>query len=113
MKNNGFTLVELLAVLVILSLITLITVPIILGVLNSSKKNLNDTQVKAIENAAQNWGVRNVTVVDGGVSISCVEANELYDKGFLDNKVSGVVRITYEDNQLVYTYEKEGVCSDK
>ena len=37
-KNKGFTLVELLAVIVILALIALIATPIILNVINDAKK---------------------------------------------------------------------------
>ena len=38
MKNKGFTLIELLAVIVILAIIALIATPIILGIINDSKK---------------------------------------------------------------------------
>ncbi|MEG0826151.1 MAG: prepilin-type N-terminal cleavage/methylation domain-containing protein [Bacilli bacterium] len=38
-KTNGFTLIELLAVIVILAIIAVIATPIILGVINSAKKN--------------------------------------------------------------------------
>ena len=38
MKNKGFTLIELLAVIVILAIIALIATPIIIGIINDSKK---------------------------------------------------------------------------
>lgn len=38
-KNKGFTLVELLAVIVIIAIIALITTPIVLNVVQSSKEN--------------------------------------------------------------------------
>ena len=38
MKNKGFTLIELLAVIVILAIIALIATPIILGIINDTKK---------------------------------------------------------------------------
>ena len=38
MKNKGFTLIELLAIIVILAIIAVITVPIILGIIDDSKK---------------------------------------------------------------------------
>ena len=38
-KRNGFTLVELLAVIVILALIALIATPIILNIINDTKKS--------------------------------------------------------------------------
>ncbi|MCI5553145.1 MAG: prepilin-type N-terminal cleavage/methylation domain-containing protein, partial [Tenericutes bacterium] len=39
MKNKGFTLIELLAVIVILAVISLIAVPMILGVIEDSRKS--------------------------------------------------------------------------
>ena len=39
MKKNGFTLVELLAVIVVLAIIALIATPIVLNVIEKSKKN--------------------------------------------------------------------------
>ena len=39
MKKKGFTLIELLAVIVILAIIALIAVPIVLQIINSSKKS--------------------------------------------------------------------------
>ncbi len=39
MKRNGFTLIELLAVIVILSVISLITIPIVTGVIDTSRRN--------------------------------------------------------------------------
>ena len=38
MKKRGFTLIELLAVIVIVSVVAVIAVPIILNVINNSKK---------------------------------------------------------------------------
>lgn len=55
MKNKGFTLVELMGVIVLLGVLVLIAVPAITGVLKSSKEDLYKTQLKTIELAAKNW----------------------------------------------------------
>ena len=39
MRNKGFTLIELLAVIVILAIIALIATPIVLGIINDSRKS--------------------------------------------------------------------------
>lgn len=44
MKKRGFTLVELLAVIVIVSVVAVITVPVILNVINNSKKEAINNQ---------------------------------------------------------------------
>ena len=53
MKNNkGFTLVEVLAMLVVLGIIIGVTVPNITGILNNQKTNLiAEDGIKMIENA--------------------------------------------------------------
>ena len=53
MKNKGFTLVELLAVLILLSIIIIIAVPNVLSALTSSKDSLNKIQKKNVEYAAE------------------------------------------------------------
>ena len=55
MRKNAFTLIELLAVIVILAIIALIATPIILGIIKDSKDNANkrsiDNYAKAVQNA--------------------------------------------------------------
>lgn len=61
MRNNkGLTLIELMAVLVILSIIATITVPLIFKQVKENKDKLYEEQVSEIENAAQNWAADNI-----------------------------------------------------
>ena len=46
MKNKGFTLMELLAVIVILAIIALIATPIILGIIDDTKEDANERSVE-------------------------------------------------------------------
>ncbi|MDO4963092.1 MAG: prepilin-type N-terminal cleavage/methylation domain-containing protein, partial [bacterium] len=48
MRKNGFTLIELLAVIVILAIIALIAVPIIIDIIEDSKK-------EALKRSAENY----------------------------------------------------------
>ena len=77
MKNRGFTLVELLAVVVILSIIALILVPNIVGNINNYRDKLNDTQIKNIESAARVWGSDNLYIMpnDSESTNVCYYAN--------------------------------------
>lgn len=115
MKNKGFTLVELLAVIVILAIIAVITIPNLIGVVNTSRTKLNKEQKLAIENAAREWGVKNLYIDDNNVSVNKLSAKKLQDDGFLEKKDSlkGInindlnkagVCIKYKSNQYVYTY---------
>ena len=51
--KNGFTLVELLAVISILAIIVIIALPNIMGMFNSAKKSSFTSEVKNIISAAQ------------------------------------------------------------
>ncbi len=115
MKNKGFTLIELLAVVAILAIIAIITVPTMVGTVETSRKKLNAEQKLAIENAAREWGVKNLYIDDNNASVNKLSVKTLQDEGYLDKKASlkGIkiddldkagVCIKYESNQYVYTY---------
>ena len=53
MKKNAFTLIELLAVIVILAIIALIATPIILGIINDAKKGSRERSIDNIIHAAE------------------------------------------------------------
>lgn len=52
-KEEGFTLVELLAVIVILGIIVAIAVPAVGGVIDNAKGNANDAQTELVKDAAR------------------------------------------------------------
>lgn len=54
-NKKGFTLVELLAVIVILGVLTAIAVPSVLGISKKIKSNMYDSKIKTIEVAAELW----------------------------------------------------------
>ena len=66
MKNKGFTLVELLAVIVILAVISLIATPMILGVIETAKKSAAVESVNGILDAADKYMI--TSMLEGGKS---------------------------------------------
>ena len=60
MNKNGFTLVELIAVIVILGLLALIANSSVVNVVKNSKSDLYNAQLKLIESAAETWGNDNL-----------------------------------------------------
>ena len=59
MKNKGFTLVELLAVIVILAIISIITIPMIGNVIEESKKKALEQSVNGLVEAARYYSIDN------------------------------------------------------
>ena len=71
MKKKGFTLIELLAVIVILAIIALITVPVVIKIINNSKKGAaEDSTYGIIESAKLFWASKQY---DFGKNYSLVE----------------------------------------
>ena len=52
-KNKGFTLIELLAIIVILAIIAVITVPIVLDIIEKSRKGAAFDSVYGITDTAK------------------------------------------------------------
>lgn len=123
MNKSGFSLIELLVVIVILSIIAVITTPIILDVISNTSKELSREQEQIIENSARMWGVKNLSVDESNNPIynsnlkNSITINELRNAGFLEKKelrnlnlssselnTAGVC-ISY-DNQYLYTFTK-------
>ena len=67
MEKKGFTLVELIAVIVILSIILLISIPVLVNNIQAKKGTASDRVYKLIETAAQNYLID--YSIDGTVSI--------------------------------------------
>lgn len=54
--KNGFTLIELMAAIIILSIISLISVPLVEQTLVNIRKDSYDTQINSIKASAKQWG---------------------------------------------------------
>lgn len=121
---RGFTLVELLAVIVILGLIGMLTYPEISNVLNDSKNKAYESQVALVEKAAKEWGVENVSslpkncggssnvslssLISGGyISGTVINGTEVIKNPKNNRGLSGSVRVTYDcasSPKYVYKY---------
>lgn len=118
--KRGFTLVELLAVIIILGIIALISFPNIINIFLGSSKKLMETQIKQIENVSRTWATQNTGKI-GDCYILTLE--ELKKLGLLQNEdiinpdtnkeLDGCVKIVYSTstNQNDYTYTEAVNCS--
>lgn len=124
MNKKGFTLIELLAVITLLSIILTITFSVVTNVLENSRANTYDSQIKTIENAAKRYISDNIQTLneDGTNLISTTEDNFVFIKtlqreGYLNSKeilknpktdrtMTGCVVASYAKTykQFQYTY---------
>ena len=58
MKKKGFTLIEMLTVIVVLSIIITITIPIVVNRIDSSRRKAYNIQIEEIKRAATAWTAR-------------------------------------------------------
>ena len=85
MNKKGFTLVELLAVIVILAIIITIAVPSTIAVSNKIKKKMYNTKVDMIMDAAKMYGQDNSSKVNSDEN-SCnvlVKVSDLINGGYV------------------------------
>lgn len=116
MKKNGFTLVEMLAVLVILSLLVALAIPSYLLILKDVKKDNYTSKITEIETAANKIG-ENIKDEIKDLGAACyritvadlIEMGELISESKKDNVIYnpvdntpllGEVRICYDSNDF-------------
>ena len=88
MKNkNGFTLVELLAVIVILSLLALLTSTAVTKLVKDSKEDLYQNQIELIKASAEAWGADNIYKLPPAGECSYITVENLKQYGILDSSV--------------------------
>lgn len=117
MRKNGFTLLELLGVIVLLGVVALLVVTVSNRMLSKSKESLYETQLETITSAVKNWTVSNNEVLpmsstDDAYKLSITD---LAKDGYIDSdelidprnnkKMCGYFEITYNDTKKQYNYK--------
>ncbi len=124
MKDKGFTLVEILAVLVIIGLIVLLAFPSIERAIKKSQDNLYNAQINNIKISARDWASDHMdslpTIEGDNIDITL---GELQKDGYIDKKLNNPktgkpfsnelpIRISYKDGIYIYNVMADGVIED-
>lgn len=119
MKDNGFTLVELLGVVTILAMLGLIIVPTVNKVISDNKKKLYDVQIRNIEDSASAFVADHIFQFDVSLNNSVgITLGNLKRLGYIDEDiVDPITRKKFSDSVLIiitnttngFTYS---VCED-
>ena len=110
MKRKGFTLVELLAVIVILSVIALITTPMILNIIEEARKKASIESVNGILDAAEKYEITSILEGEETRVFKFPEDTKLQYKG--TKPESGTLIIDEEGNTSI-TVLINGYCVRK
>ena len=101
MKNRGFTLVELLCVIILIALLMTIAVPNALRMANRVREKSYDTKIDLIEDAAVSYGQSNLTLVRKGTD---PENNASHSTcKFVFDKNKEVSKLTYRQVATGYS----------
>lgn len=116
MNKKGFTLIEILSVVVLLGAIALIAIPTIKNLINDSKQKLYDEQINLIEDGLKNWGSANVLLLPESNETIKLSLGQLKQAGFADIKITNpknnkcfsndsVLSIKRYNNSYIYDVE--------
>lgn len=118
--KKGFTLVELLAVIIILGLLTGISIPLVNKQINNSKNKAYKSQEQTIVNAAKRWGFDNDNLLNTTGKIT-VSIGRIQKDGYLtsgdvidprtEQKLTGCVEISYNNDYKQYEYKYLKNCT--
>lgn len=86
--KKGFTLIELILVILLLGIIATISVPVVTGIISDAKEKSYNQQVNSILSSAQTYMTKNVSKLpkeDENVS-SCISIEDMQRAGILESK---------------------------
>lgn len=98
--SKGFTLIELMAVIVIISLIAILTFPNIVNQINKSKKANNDNIKTLVIEAAKKYVSDNKDEYDKIID-SCLPVDNLVKNNYVENDI-----VSIKDNDMTKKYVK-------
>ena len=130
--KKGFTLIELICVIVLLGIIAMIAIPTINTAINNSKEKAYNEQIALIEDTAKTYTSKHSLKLPNQTNGSklCVSVAEMqkdglltseaiqnpnYEEGSTDAKkknktFTGSVVITWKSNKYLYKYEQNPSC---
>ena len=123
MKNKGFTLAELLGVIVILGLICLVAFPPILNSIKKSKKNIDEATKQVIYGASNTYVNNHLSQFSMIENTSyCIKLQTLIDSKDLSSDLKNpstnqkinpnlYVKVTFKNNEYNYSMDDKGECN--
>lgn len=103
MNKRGFTLVEMISVLIILSVVALIVTPNIYVSIRDYKNRLYETQMDSIRQSGKNWAVDHIdSLPTSNDTALAVTIKELQDDGYIEDKLENPRDGGYFDNSSVF-----------
>lgn len=119
--KNGFTLIEIIGIIILLGVIGLLVYPTIMRIIGDSKEDLYKKNVSEIERLAANWASLNESKLPTMDEMGYyIKIEVLKNEGFIEEDIInpkteepmlGCVGITYDKPKDKYTYKYYDDCS--
>lgn len=107
MNKKGFTLVELLGVIIIISVIIALVFPAVTKTLRKSKETIRDIQIKKILDATYDFTLKNMSFIPEEGIIKYITLNQLKKEGLIDNDIKDSINNEEYSNDLVISIQKK------
>ncbi len=118
MKNKGFTLIEIIAVIIIIGILMIITIPSVSGFLSSSRNSAYKAHEKSMEEAAKSYTIECINNNEQGCYLPregeeiTLLLGELEDKEFLEKLQDPSKQGTYCNPEESYVIIKKSDAID-
>lgn len=115
MKNKGFTLVEVLAIVTLLGLLALVVVPNVLEQQDKKEKELSEAQKQVLFSDAGTYVRDNSKYIIKAENIFCIGVNTLIEEDYISMDAKdfrdNIIKVTVDENENLF-YSIDNKCSE-
>lgn len=121
--KRGFTLIEVLVVIVIIAILAAIISPGIIRLLNKNRQEMYNNQIRTLEEAAKRWSVNNFDKLNEDLTSEhpyCLSLDDLALGGYISGSdlinpinnedLEGAISITYDRIYSQYDFRFSTTC---
>lgn len=125
-KNNGFTMIELLGVVILIVAITLLVFPTLIEQFNKSKNEISESTLKLIYSSTDEYVNQDLdSFPRKNGTVRCVPLRSVVDSGLLSDSLTdvindkkydldqNVVKVLFKNDKFQYELVQDGSCVPK